>query len=90
MDLSLNPKSSRAFRSRYKRTLERGAVLKANILIGWATLIFGVLLIIFGYNVGYFLLTLTAIIFIVVVWYKGSLEDIKPSGNNIDGQLEIS
>ena len=88
MDLSLNPKSSRAFRSRYKRTLERGAVLKANILIGWATLIFGVLLIIFGYNVGYFLLTLTAIIFIVVVWYKGSLEDIKPSGNNIDGQLD--
>ncbi len=78
MEFTLEKSSSRAARSRYAVALRTKWLVMVSMLVGGGSLLGGLALLVSGSALGWTVLIPAAWVIVGLLWYEGSLADIKP------------
>ncbi len=87
--IGVNLNSERAIKARVTKWLSIQIVALFRVLF-WVFIVGGLSILIFGYSIGWFLICLAALPFMVYQWYDGDLKNLPPAkGNSIDSILSV-
>lgn len=87
--IEVNLNSERAIKARVTKWLSIQIVALFRVLF-WVFIVGGLSILIFGYSIGWFLICLAALPFMVYQWYDGDLKNLPPAqGNSIDSILSV-